>query len=507
MLIKLLNPFSRIHPSWIFMGFVTGIILGDILMLVLRIEFFAAPIWLACAIITALVALLMSRRCCLILALIAGVITMSHRGAIDLAGQTYLQRFVGQVIMVTGTIAEDPDTSESKTTVRLTDLKMGGKIDKKSVDSVGLQGAQATPGALYASLAKNTTLRRSDTVTLRGKMGEGFGTFSGTLYRPTIIANARGSPGDIFLNIRDWFSSNITEHVPSPENALGLGYLLGMRSSLPTGMAEMLKVVGLTHIIVASGANLSILIRFSRKILGKLSRFAGLFGSVLLVVFYVGMVGITPSMSRAGLVSALSLIVWYVGREFRPVRLLMIVAGITLLYNPMYVIDLGWLLSFASFAGIMLLSPFITKFFYGEKKPGIIGGTIIETMSASLICLPILLYFFGTISLISLVASLLILPTTTAAMVLTFVTGVLNLFFTPLAALVGQICTWLLSYHLWVINFFGTQKMFMVNIGAENPFIFLIYLPIIGILIWPKIRTKIVRNRENKTKVLNFSSE
>ena len=68
----------------------------------------------------------------------------------------------------------------------------------------------------------------------------------------------------------------------------------------------------------------------------------------------------------------------------------------------------------------MILGPKITKYFYGEKKPGFIGETVITTLSATLMTLPITLYYYGTISLISVVANLLILPTLSYAMGLVF---------------------------------------------------------------------------------------
>ena len=381
--------------------------------------------------------------------------------------EEYLRSLVGETITISGTVVEDPDTSESKTTCRL----------------------KTTSGTVYVSGGVNREIRRSDTVTINGKMSEGFGTFAGTFYRPKVLKIERGE--DIFLETRDFFAEKIREVIPEKEAALGLGYLLGVRSSLPEGLSETLKVVGLTHIIVASGANLSILISFSRKVFGKVSRFFGVVVSLALVLFYVGMVGLSPSMVRAGIVSVLSLITWYVGRKFAPWRLLLLTAAATLVYNPMYLIDLGWLLSFGSFAGVMIVGPRLLKFFYGEKEPGIIGATIIETLAASLVCTPILLYFFGSISLISLLANVLVLPTISAAMALCFATGVFGMLgVSVLAGAIGQVATWLLSYHLAVIEFFGQQTSFVVTIPTGQAAVFLLYLPLLFLIKYPAAKTE-----------------
>ena len=181
--------------------------------------------------------------------------------------------------------------------------------------------------------------------------------------------------------------------------------------------------------------------------------------------------------------SIFSLIAWYVGRRFDAWRLLLLVAAITLLYNPMYILDLGWLLSFASFAGILILGPLLTKMFYGDKKPNFLAAIFLETISASLLCMPILLFTFGQISLISLVANLLILPTIPIAMALTFVTGVLS-FWPWLAQLLGHISELILNLHLGIINFFGEQTIFLITIDKNQPWVFALYVLLIIPLIF-----------------------
>lgn len=163
-----------------------------------------------------------------------------------------------------------------------------------------------------------------------------------------------------------------------------------------------------------------------------------------------------------------------------------VMAG-TLLINPMFVINLGWLLSFASFGGIMILGPKLTKFFYGEKKPGFVGETVVTTLSATLMTLPITLYYYGTISLISVVANLLILPTLSYAMGLMFLTGVV--FGLPFVETVVAFMTEkLLEFHIAVVNFFGSMGYFLIKIPTEQPWVFLIYLVIVLPLLYSSIR-------------------
>ena len=294
----------------------------------------------------------------------------------------------------------------------------------------------------------------------------------------------------LVIMARDFFAGRIRGLVAEPEVSLGLSYLLGMKSGLPKGLSESLRTVGLTHIVVASGAHLAILVEVAKKIFGKLSRFSGLFFATLFIILFMAMVGWTPSIMRAGVMTILSLLAWYVGRKIAAWRLILMVAAFTLVINPELIINLGWLLSFSSFGGIMILGPKLTKYFYGEKKPGFIGETVLTTIAATLMTLPITLFYFGQVSLISVVANLLILPTLAYAMGLVFLTGVLAGIW-DVGTVVAFIATKLLEFHIFVVDFLGQMTQFLVKIEPYQVRVFGLY-GVIGVMIlilkWKKIR-------------------
>ena len=166
------------------------------------------------------------------------------------------------------------------------------------------------------------------------------------------------------------------------------------------------------------------------------------------------------------------------------------VMAMTLMIDPMFLINLGWLLSFASYIGIMILGPLITKFFYGSRKPGMIGATIITTIAATLMTLPITLYYYGQVSLISVVANLLILPTLSYAMGLTFLSGVFA-GIPGLSFVVGFFAEKLLDFHIFVVSFLGGMEQFLIEIESYNASVFWIYAGILVLILlawWRKLR-------------------
>ena len=474
---------KSLHQSWCVVALMVGIVAGTILALVFRINYFASPIWIGCVVAVMILAYFRPRIIFVVAALVAGMILAFVRCSAELVGEDYIRQFYGQTVVVSGTIDGDPETDENTTKFKIKELKFGENEE------------HATSGSIYVTGQKNEDLARGDNIVLEGKMSEGFGTFAGYMYKPKIKNWARPEPGDIVLNVRNWFAERVRGLIPEPQVNLGLSYLLGMKSGLPDDLEENLRAVGLVHIVVASGAHLAILVEIARRIFGKLSRFAGTIFSILFVVLFMSLVGWTPSIMRAGIMAIFTILAWAVGRKFAPWRIILIVAAITLLINPMFVINLGWLLSFASFAGIMILGPRMMKFFYGDKKPGFIAGTIITTIAATLMTLPIILYYYGTASLISVVANLLILPTLPFAMGLTFMTGVVA-GIPGIEVVVSFLATKLLEFHIAVVDFFGGMKSFMIEIEPYQVWVFAIYIVIVVPLVIGLLRRKMVRYRE-----------
>ena len=472
------------HQSYLVVMLAIGIIVGAILAVIFRVNYFASPVWLLLVILVLVMIYLRPRLVFIGVALVAGMILMFFRVASQLIGEDYIRQFWGQTVMVTGTVEADPNSDESATKIKLTNLRFGDEMKQAQ-------------GSIYISLKQTQEIYRADEVTLEGKMSEGFGIYAGYMYRPYLKKIRRAESKDMVLAVRDAFSERIKSLVPEPEVNLGLSYLLGMKSGLPEDLNENLRMVGLTHIVVASGAHLSILVGLARKIFGKLSRFAGLFFSIGFVVFFMCMVGWTPSILRAGVMAILSLVTWYCGRKMAPWRMILIVMAFTLMLNPMFLINLGWLLSFASYAGIMILGPKLIKFFYGIKKPGFIGSMILVTVSATLMTLPISLYFFGTLSLISVLANLLILPTLSVAMGCVFMVGVVA-GITGIEQLVGFIATKILDFHIMVIELFGGMKEFMIEIEPYQIWVFGLYLVMLMPFVIGLIRRKMIKCKKSE---------
>lgn len=487
-----------LHPSWMFYIMVFGLICDTILTLATKTSYFSSWLFLIIASILFIFAIMRPFRPMLLVAFLAGVMIADFRVDFELTGQRYFEQLTGKTVTLVGTLTESPDIESGSAKIRLTHIKMQ---QNSVVDSTGHNppdnngppttsqpefNNQEIPGTIYVQLARAPDLERSDVVTLQGKLGTGFGVFVASMFRPELLKIERADPGDIFARLKNWFANLIKEHVSSPAAELGLGYLMGMNGGLSDQFSEALRAVGMTHVIVASGTHLGILASITKKIFGKISRFAAVFFSLLMVMSFVLVVGFTPSMTRAALVAILTLLMSYIGRRFTPWRLLSLVAAITLLISPMYFFNLGWQLSFSSFLGIMIVAPRMTKMFYGGKSPPWLASMILASLATCLTCAPLLIFNFGSISLLSFVANLIILPTLPYAMLLVFLTGVTS-FWPALANLVGYFATGMLNFHIAVVEFLSEKTMLIIELESGDARIFLLYIMVILLLLIPNL--------------------
>lgn len=378
---------------------------------------------------------------------------LSH-GSFVYQQRQWITLYRGNMLHVRGVVIEDPsrpDAANQTITVH--------KLELLDNQRAGGQGRPVS-GDIWVQIDGGAEVKRGDTIELAGKAYSGFGTMVASLRRPKVLAISHQRHGDIMAELRDDFAAKLGRVVEQPAAALGLGFLTGMKQALPRDVSQALQIVGLTHIVVASGYNLTILVRFMRALVGRYSRFAGAAFGFILMMLFIMLAGASPSMLRAGLVTGLSLLLWYVGRSIHPVVLLVVTAGITILCNPVYLWgDASWLLSMTAFAGVMLWAPAfqaaIQRLLRLRKEPNAVLRIIIETGSAQLLTLPISLYIFGAVSLVALPVNILVLPLVPLAMALVFTAGLAGYVWAGLSLLVGRFAQILLDYMLLVAHFFS----------------------------------------------------
>ncbi len=402
--------------------------------------------------------------------IIGGLLVGLWRGSIVCDELKLFKPLYGSTIMLQGVTADDVDTGASGLSViRLNKLVING---------------ENMSGMLWVTAA-GENIKRGDILLLSGTLRRGFGNFSGVIYNATIEKVIHPQPGDVARQVRDRFTDAVRKVMPEPESSLGIGYLVGQRRALPADLVSALQAAGLTHIVVASGYNLTILVRLARRLFARVSKYLSAFSAGGMIVSFIAVTGASPSMTRAGLVSGLCLAAWYYGRKFHPIVLLLNAMAVTLLINPSYAWgDLGWQLSFAAFAGVMIIAPLLQRYLFGESKPGMIRQILGETVSAQIATAPILVASFGQISNVALITNLLVLPLVPLAMLFTFIAGIGSLLLPAVAWLLSMPAIWLLRYMVFVAEYFAGLPWAVSAVRFSTLTVMLSYLVIVAICIY-----------------------
>ena len=195
-------------------------------------------------------------------------------------------------------------------------------------------------------------------------------------------------------------------------------------------------------IIIAISFIIFILIGFSRPI--------ATIATFFFISFYILLVGFPASAIRSGIMGMLLLAAYLLGRLNRFFYSLLLAAFFMLLWDINYFFDVGFQLSFSAMAALALLYQPLRKKFYQlpRLKEHFLFDIFIASLAITIIISPILFYHFGTISVVSPIANMAILPVMPLTMMLAFAAEVTGFFITPL---------WFaLEYNVRVISFFGS---------------------------------------------------
>jgi competence protein ComEC len=403
-----------------------------------------------------------------ILSLIFGIVRgENYHQKLDLYDQFY-----GQKVTIHGLITDDPTYTGEKG-----DLEFNlTKVDIKFEDST--DAPLRMIGKVRIRTQQFVSLHRGDEITASGKINKTLGNRQGSISYASIADIKKHL--SLVERLRQLFFKSIYTYLPEPEASLGLGFLLGTRSSLPESFNEKLNRTGLTHIVAVSGYNLTIIVDAIRRLMGKSSRKNVVLVSLSLISIFMLFTGMAPSIARAAIVSVVSLFAWYYGRRINPLTVILISAAITAYWNPLYIwLDLGWWLSVLAFSGVLILAPLIGERYFPKLKERLIPAILIETFSAQLLTLPLILSVFGRLSIISIPANLVVVPFIPLAMLLIFATGISGLILPPLAKLLSLATNSVMVPIVWVIEKLSAPVCAQAQLKLNTADMLLAYLVIL----------------------------
>jgi len=260
-----------------------------------------------------------------------------------------------------------------------------------------------------------------------------------------ILKNGQGNRVKSFLlNAKAAFTRRLGRFLPEPENSLALGILIGARRGLPEDVVENFNLTGTSHIVAVSGFNIAVIVGALSFLAWVVGRRASFWLSLAIIIGFVIIAGASASVIRAAIMGGLLLMAFNIGRPYSVIPALVFAAAAMLFINPKILYwDIGFQLSFAATLGIVLFTPLLEKL--TEDWPKLFGlkNIFLVTFAATISTLPLVLWYFGRLSLVSLFANILILPVVPFAMLFGFL-AVLPVLAPGFAFLAGLLLSYIL---------------------------------------------------------------
>lgn len=231
------------------------------------------------------------------------------------------------------------------------------------------------------------------------------------------------------FNLRQKSYDTLHEIFPSPEADLLSGILLGRDQGISRELQNAFQLTGMTHIIAISGFNITILAGLFSSIFTRiLGHRSGALAAVIAISGYTLMVGADAAVVRAAIIGTLGVLGSLFGRRQNGLNSLGIAVLGMLLFDPLFIWDIGFQLSVAATFGLILYTQPMEAWFIriasrwvSEEQAkawvGPFSEVFLFTLAAQIMTLPIMAYHFGEISWLALIANPLILPPQSLVMI------------------------------------------------------------------------------------------
>lgn len=255
--------------------------------------------------------------------------------------------------------------------------------------------------------------------------------------------------------VKKIFVQHVQQQYPSPESGFLAGIAIGIKSLLPKDVSNDFQIAGLTHMIVLSGYNITLV----ATVFAGIFAYVGLgyaprrIAAICAIILFIVMTGLNASAVRAGIMASLGFVLQILCRPAHTFRIILFTLTVMIVTNPRALLwDPSLHLSFLAFIGLCYVAPITSA--WVDSWPNPLGITKIfgETLGVQLFVLPYILWMSGRVSALSLLSNILTVPMVPFLMAGGFFSGVAGMIWGPLGSIIATPVTWGLSYIIWIAH-------------------------------------------------------
>ncbi len=279
----------------------------------------------------------------------------------------------------------------------------------------------------------------------------------------------------------------VYKYLPEREAALLCGMLLGEREGIDEKTIENFSSCGLSHIIAVSGLHVNAICVALYLALGLfgISKKNSSFFVIAFLFIYVLLTGMSISCIRAAIMMLLSIISKLILKRKDALTSLAAAALVLTAVNPFYAFSVSFMLSFGATGGILLFAGKLINLFcriFGvEKENKFLYKTLSSlslTFSAQVICTPVILIYFGKVTLWTFYVNIMVIP----LLIYLFGGGIVLILsyfiYSPAAKIATYFIYPLLKAILFIADFFGNSSGGIIapRISKETILLYTIFM-------------------------------
>lgn len=401
--------------------------------------------------------------------------------------------FEGQKIEIFGVITDKQKEKNSTYTYEAI-TKVGGNkakiiiISKNSIDADYYDGFTTTVKLVTSEYDSGFSFFSSN----KGKRIYLKGIVTGE----TLVTPMLKKPINFYLiKTKENCINSVRYLIPGDEGAVISALALGDTSYISETASNNIRITGLSHLLSLSGLHVSIISSFIFMLLMflRVKKRLATFITIIFLIFYMAFVGLPFSVVRAGIM----LVIFFIAKAFfvdsDSLNSLFVSILVMLLFNPFAVKDVSLMLSFSATLGIILIEPkiydvIISKISLNEIIYKIIrypAKLLSVTLSAIIFSLPIIILVFRSVSLVSPISNLLVLPFASFLIVFSFLTAFtrIAIFLYPLSYIFGFISGLLAKLLLFLIKLLASIPFASISLYYSFIPVFMVFWLSIFIII------------------------
>ena len=314
-----------------------------------------------------------------------------------------------------------------------------------------------------------------------------------------VVAEARMSSFGSFIGSIQRMLYNALDLFHNREHAGFLkGVILGYRADLSSEIKQSFMDTGTIHILAVSGSNVAVIVLIIYSIFGlfRLSKRATSAATMTGIILFMFVTGASPSVVRATIMACVLLVGTMLERKTDVYNSLSVAALLILVLDTQTLFDVGFQLSFAAVVSIVYFYPIFLQWihkiperFEEIKAVDFILKLFAVSLAAQVGTLPFTAYYFGRVSVVSLMANLVVVPISGINVLLGVATIVFSFFNQWLAACYAALNVSLMTFLLGFVKSAAAIPYASVEISRVGILQVILYYGVIAMLVHAGNRT------------------